>query len=94
MQKNEYKIDETQELSTLAPLEEDKEVVWYYVESLFTNNLVKEWITSQIKLKLIFKRLSLNINLLFRSVFTKKIGGSLSGTFSGIYTLKLENDIV
>lgn len=46
MQKNEYKIDETQELSTLAPLEEDKEVVWYYVESLFTNNLVKEWITS------------------------------------------------
>ena len=46
--KKEYSIDNTQtfpnRLSSIAPLQEDEEVIWYYVKSLFTNILIKETI--------------------------------------------------
>ena len=94
--------------SSIPPLQDHEEDVSYDVESLFINILIEETINYIIKLtpicsKMIFRRLLIKLatdgTFKFNNRFLKQVdgctmGGPLSVTFSDIYIVKMENDVV
>ena len=79
-------------LSSIIPLQHDEEDVLYDVESLFTNILIEE---TRMLIKLATELTTFKFNRrFFKQVDGCIMGGPLSVSFSDIYIVKLENDVV
>ena len=94
-------------LSAIPPLQDDEEDVPYDVESLFTNIPIEKAINHiieqiyvhkklvPVRLKLIFGECTFKFsNWFLKQVYGCTMGGPLSVTFSHIYMVKMENDVL